>query len=96
MESLFGWSNLASQAPPKVESIESLFTQLNKQKNNSDIVLCIDTSGSTAFKTTFTPDRVDPSSAAVTFPVIVRSCDSSGGILHCKRPIDRGIEATRA
>lgn len=56
MESLFGWSNLASQAPLKVESIDSLFSQPN-QKGKQEIVLCIDTSGSTTFLTTLTHDK---------------------------------------
>lgn len=55
MESLFGFINLANQAPPKVESIDSLFQQ--QQLKNQEIVLCVDTSGSTTFKTTFTHDN---------------------------------------
>ena len=49
ISSLFGWSNLAINSPPKVVSFDHLFTNVNQHK--PDIALCIDGSGSTLFDT---------------------------------------------
>lgn len=57
ISSLFGWSNLKQQLPPKQEkpaSINEIFHKMNQQKQ--EIMLCVDCSGSVMFNTSFSHD----------------------------------------
>jgi len=47
LSSLFGWSSIASSAPPKLATFEHLFTQPSHQKQG--LAFCLDCSGSTAY-----------------------------------------------
>ena len=48
LSSLFGWSNIASNAPQKVLTIDHLFNQPQQQKQT--IAFCLDCSGSTTYE----------------------------------------------
>lgn len=55
LSSLFGWSSIASNTPPKIATFNHLFTVPNQEKQ--ELALCIDGSGSTLFDQTRSHDN---------------------------------------